>query len=85
MGRLTWREIEWIRSLTGLPLILKGILDPADAEEAVRIGANGIVVSNHGARNLDTLPATIDALPAVVNQVGGRAGIILDGGIEARH
>ena len=63
-------------------MILKGILDPADAEEAVRIGANGIVVSNHGARNLDTLPATIDALPAVVNQVGGRAGIILDGGIR---
>jgi 4-hydroxymandelate oxidase len=82
MGRLTWREIEWIRSLTGLPLILKGILDPADAEEAVRIGANGVVVSNHGARNLDTLPATIDALPAVVDQVSGRAGIILDGGIR---
>lgn len=79
---LSWREIEWLRSLTKLPLILKGILDPADAEQAVEIGANGVVVSNHGARNLDTLPATIDALPAVAERVSGRAAIILDGGIR---
>ena len=79
---LSWREIEWLRSLSKLPLILKGILDPADAEQAVGIGANGLVVSNHGARNLDTLPASIDALPAIVEQVGGRAAVILDGGIR---
>jgi 4-hydroxymandelate oxidase len=63
-------------------LILKGILDPADAEQAVEIGANGLVVSNHGARNLDTLPATIDALPAVAERVNGRVAVILDGGIR---
>ena len=80
--RLTWRDIEWLRSLTRLPLILKGILDPDDAGEAIAVGANGIVVSNHGARNLDTLPATIDALPAVVERVDGRATVIVDGGIR---
>lgn len=82
MGRLTWHDIEWLRSLTKLPIVLKGILDPADAEEAVRVGADGLVVSNHGARNIDTLPATIDALPAVVERVNGRATIIVDGGIS---
>jgi 4-hydroxymandelate oxidase len=82
MGRLTWREIEWIRSLTKLPLILKGILGPADAEQAILLGADGLVVSNHGARNLDTLPATIDALPAVVDRVSSRAAVIFDGGIR---
>ena len=63
---LTWRDVEWLRSLTGLPLVLKGILDPDDAAQAIDVGADGIVVSNHGARNIDTLPATADALPAVV-------------------
>jgi 4-hydroxymandelate oxidase len=82
MGRLTWREIDWLRSLTKLPLILKGILDPIDAEQAIRTGANGLVVSNHGARNLDTLPATIDALAGVVEKVNGRAIVIADGGIS---
>jgi 4-hydroxymandelate oxidase len=81
-GKLTWRDIEWLRSLTKLPLILKGILNPDDADEAVQVGANGVVVSNHGARNLDTLPATIDALPAVVERVDGRATILADGGIR---
>ena len=79
---LTWRDIEWLRSLTKLPLILKGILDPDDAEQAVRVGADGIVVSNHGARNIDTLPATIEALPRVAQQVSGRAAVIMDGGIR---
>jgi 4-hydroxymandelate oxidase len=65
-----------------MPLILKGILDPADAEQAVEIAANGLVASNHGARNLDTLPATIDALPAVAESAGSHAAIILDGGIR---
>jgi 4-hydroxymandelate oxidase len=82
MGRLTWGDIEWLRSLTKLPIILKGVLDPSDAEQAVQIGADGIVVSNHGARNLDTLPASIDALPAVAERVNGRAAIILDGGVS---
>jgi 4-hydroxymandelate oxidase len=81
-GKLTWKDIEWLRSLTDLPLILKGLLDPDDALEAVKVGADGIVVSNHGARNLDTLPATIDALPAIVEQVGGQATVLVDGGVR---
>jgi 4-hydroxymandelate oxidase len=79
---LTWRDVEWIRSLTSLPLVLKGILDPDDAAQAVDIGADGIIVSNHGARNLDTLPASIDALPAVATRIDGRVPVIMDGGVR---
>jgi 4-hydroxymandelate oxidase len=79
---LSWADIEEIRSWTRLPLILKGILDPSDAEQAVQIGANGLVVSNHGSRIVDTLPATIEALPQIVEQVNGRATVILDGGVR---
>jgi 4-hydroxymandelate oxidase len=78
----TWADIAWLRSLTTLPLILKGILDPDDAEQAISIGADAIVVSNHGARNLDTLPATIDVLPAIAERVAGRIPILLDGGVR---
>jgi 4-hydroxymandelate oxidase len=79
---LTWPDVEWLRTLTRLPFILKGILDPDDAELAIKIGADGIIVSNHGARNIDTLPATIDALPCVAERVNGRLPLILDGGIR---
>jgi len=79
---ITWPDIEWLRSLTTLPLVLKGILDPDDAEQAISAGAAGIVVSNHGARNIDTLPATIDALPAIAERVAGRIPVIVDGGIR---
>lgn len=79
---LTWRDVEWLRSLTGLPLVLKGILDPDDAAQAIDVGADGIVVSNHGARNIDTLPATADALPAVAARVDGRVPLIIDGGVR---
>ncbi|MBZ9746759.1 alpha-hydroxy-acid oxidizing protein [Mesorhizobium sp. CO1-1-7] len=58
------------------------MLDPDDAEQAIRTGADAIVVSNHGSRNLDTLPATIDALPAISERVAGRIPIILDGGVR---
>jgi 4-hydroxymandelate oxidase len=78
----TWADISWLRSLTTLPLILKGILDPDDAEQAIGAGADAIAVSNHGSRNLDTLPATIDALPAIAERVAGRIPIILDGGVR---
>ncbi|MER9170550.1 alpha-hydroxy-acid oxidizing protein [Mesorhizobium australicum] len=71
----TWADIAWLRSLTTLPLILKGILDPDDAEQAIGTGADAIVVSNHGSRNLDTLPAAIDALPAIAERVAGRIPI----------
>jgi 4-hydroxymandelate oxidase len=79
---LSWRDIEWLRSLTGIPLILKGILAAEDAALAVEHGAAGIIVSNHGARNLDTTPAAIEALPAVVAAVSGRIPVFLDGGIR---
>ena len=79
---LTWKDIDWLRSLTGLPVLLKGILNPDDADRAAGMGVAGIIVSNHGARNLDTSPATIDALPEVVAKVGGRVPVLVDGGIR---
>ncbi|HLY74860.1 MAG TPA: alpha-hydroxy acid oxidase, partial [Planctomycetota bacterium] len=79
---LTWRDIEEFRSRSQIPVLLKGILDPDDADQAVRRGLDGIIVSNHGGRNLDTATATIDALPAVVDKVGGRVPILIDGGIR---
>src|SRR6185436_798854 len=79
---ITWADIEWVRSLTNLPIVLKGILHPEDAEQGVDIGAQAIVVSNHGGRNLDTVPATADILPAVVDRIAGRAAVLVDGGIR---
>jgi len=80
--RATWKDIEWLRSFTTVPLLLKGILNPDDAERAIQAGVDGIIVSNHGARNLDTVPATIDALPEVVAKVAGRVPVLVDGGIR---
>jgi 4-hydroxymandelate oxidase len=78
----TWRDIEWLRGETRLPLLLKGIMAPQDADAAVRAGCDAIVVSNHGGRTLDTLPATIDVLPAIVQAVAGRVPVLLDGGVR---
>jgi len=80
--KLTWEGIDWIQSFTKLPVILKGILAPEDARLAVEHGAAGVLVSNHGARNLDTTPATIEALPAVVEAVEGKIPVLLDGGVR---
>jgi isopentenyl diphosphate isomerase/L-lactate dehydrogenase-like FMN-dependent dehydrogenase len=79
---LTWEAVDWLRSVTRLPLILKGILSPADARLAVEHGAQGIVVSNHGGRQLDTVPATIEVLGEVVQEVGGDAAVLMDGGVR---
>ncbi|KFU86448.1 Hydroxyacid oxidase 2 [Chaetura pelagica] len=79
---VTWRDIYWLRSLTRLPIIVKGILTKEDAELAVRHGVQGIIVSNHGGRQLDGGPATIDALVEVVEAVQGRVEVYLDGGIR---
>ncbi len=79
---LTWKGIEWIRSVSKVPVLLKGILTPEDARLAVEHGAAGIVVSNHGGRNLDTTPATIEALPGVVEAVPERVPVLLDGGVR---
>jgi 4-hydroxymandelate oxidase len=78
----TWDDLAWLASVTTLPIVAKGILSADDAELAIGAGAAGIVVSNHGGRTLDTLPATIDVLPAVAKAVGGRVPLLLDGGIR---
>ena len=79
---LTWDSLDWLRSLTTLPLILKGILTAEDAALALQHGVDGIVVSNHGGRQLDGTPASIEALPEIVEAVKGRCEIYLDGGIR---
>lgn len=79
---LTWKEMEYIISFAKIPVLLKGILNPNDAETAIKIGASGIIVSNHGGRNLDTVPATIEVLPGIVERVNKRIPILLDGGIR---
>jgi isopentenyl diphosphate isomerase/L-lactate dehydrogenase-like FMN-dependent dehydrogenase len=79
---LTWRDLEWLRSVTSLPLLVKGILTAEDAELSCEAGAEGIVVSNHGGRQLDGVAASLDALPEVVETVGDRAVVLMDGGIR---
>ncbi|MEM6994906.1 MAG: alpha-hydroxy acid oxidase [Myxococcota bacterium] len=79
---LNWADIAWLRSLTALPLVLKGIVRGDDGARAVEAGAAAIVVSNHGGRQLDTSVATIDALPEVAAAVDGRIEILIDGGIR---
>jgi 4-hydroxymandelate oxidase len=78
----TWKDIEWARGMTDLPIVLKGVLDAEDAAEALKVGASGIFVSNHGGRNLDTLPASIEVLPEIVEAVSGKVPILLDGGVR---
>ncbi len=80
---VSWQDLEWIREHWQGKIILKGILDPEDAKQAVAIGADGIVVSNHGGRQLDGAPATLAVLPEISNVVNGRAKIIVDGGIRS--
>ena len=79
---LSWKDVEWLLSFAKIPLLVKGVLNPDDADRAVKAGVAGIMVSNHGGRNLDTLPATIDALPQVADKVGGRVPVFVDGGIR---
>jgi isopentenyl diphosphate isomerase/L-lactate dehydrogenase-like FMN-dependent dehydrogenase len=79
---LSWRDVEGLASMSGLPVLVKGVLTAEDALLACESGAAGVVVSNHGGRQLDGVPATIDALPEVVEAVGGRIPVLLDGGIR---
>ncbi len=80
---LNWNDIDWIRERWGGKLILKGILDPEDAREAVRVGADALIVSNHGGRQLDGAPSSIAALPAIVDAVGDQLEVHVDGGIRS--
>ncbi|MFI4919086.1 MAG: alpha-hydroxy acid oxidase [Legionellales bacterium] len=79
----TWNDIEWIRSIFPGKIILKGILDPEDAKRAVQTNIDGIVVSNHGGRQLDSVTSTIRALPKVIDAVQGRVPVFMDGGIRS--
>jgi isopentenyl diphosphate isomerase/L-lactate dehydrogenase-like FMN-dependent dehydrogenase len=79
---ITWRDLEWLRSECPLPLVVKGLLTAEDATLACEHGAAAMVVSNHGGRQLDGVPATLDALPEVVEAAGGRAEVYLDGGVR---
>jgi len=79
---LTWKDFEWLRGHTRLPVLVKGVLSAADARLAVEHGAAGVIVSNHGGRNLDTVPATIEALPAIAEAIGDRVPILMDGGVR---
>lgn len=80
---LNWKDVEWIRSIWPGKLVLKGILDVEDAEEAAKSGAQAIVVSNHGGRQLDGAPSSIEVLPEIVDAVGAQIEIMFDGGIRS--
>jgi L-lactate dehydrogenase (cytochrome) len=80
---ISWDDLAWVRQRWPGPLILKGILDPDDAREALARGVDGIVVSNHGGRQLDGALSTARALPAIANAVGGKLPILVDGGVRS--
>lgn len=80
---IQWRDLEWIRDLWKGPLIIKGVLDPEDAKAAADIGADGVVVSNHGGRQLDGVLSSARALPAIADAVGDRLTVLADGGVRS--
>src|SRR6185312_12896530 len=79
---LNWKDVEWIKSIWPGKMIIKGILDVEDARMAAKLGADAIVVSNHGGRQLDGAPSSISMLPAVVDAVGSEIEVLFDGGIR---
>jgi 4-hydroxymandelate oxidase len=79
---VSWRDVAWLRSLSPLPIVLKGVLHPDDARRAAEEGVAAVVVSNHGGRQLDGAVASLDALPAVVAAAGERLEVLMDGGIR---
>jgi len=81
--RVTWKDLEWVRAQWHGPLIVKGILDAEDAREVAALGADGVVVSNHGGRQLDGVPSTARALPAIAEAVGDRLTVLADGGVRS--
>ena len=80
---LTWKDIDWIRAEWDRPLVIKGVMTTEDADDAVRVGAQAIVVSNHGGRQLDGVRSTITVLPEIAERVGGAAELYLDGGVRS--
>jgi L-lactate dehydrogenase (cytochrome) len=80
---VTWKDIDWVRERWPGPLVLKGVLDAQDARDAKSCGVEGLVVSNHGGRQLDGTPSSIAALPGVVEAVGGEMTVLMDGGVRS--
>jgi L-lactate dehydrogenase (cytochrome) len=80
---VTWRDLDWVRETWDGPIVVKGVLDPDDARDAVRAGAQGLVVSNHGGRQLDGVRSSISALPRIVDAVGGDLEVYMDGGVRS--
>jgi L-lactate dehydrogenase (cytochrome) len=80
---VTWSDLDWIRAEWDRPIVIKGVLDPRDARDSVKVGAQGIVVSNHGGRQLDGVRSSISALPRIVDAVGGDLEVFLDGGVRS--
>lgn len=80
---VTWRDIEWVRENWKGPIVIKGLLNAEDARAAADVGANAVVVSNHGGRQLDCAPSTISVLPRIVDAVGDRVEVLMDGGIRS--
>lgn len=79
---ITWSDLEWIRDFWKGEMIVKGVLDPGDARDAVRLGADGVIVSNHGGRQLDGALSTAEALPAIADAVGNELTVLVDGGVR---
>jgi 4-hydroxymandelate oxidase len=79
---LSWKDVEWIRGLTTLPVLLKGIMTPEDADAAIQAGASGLIVSNHGGRTVDTVPSTAEVISDVAARIGSRIPCLVDGGIR---
>jgi L-lactate dehydrogenase (cytochrome)/(S)-mandelate dehydrogenase len=87
MGQLldpnaSWQDIEWLRRIWDRPLLIKGILHPEEARRAVALGVDGLIVSNHGGRQLDSAPASLEALPGVLDAVAGKVPVLMDGGVR---
>jgi 4-hydroxymandelate oxidase len=79
---ISWAHLDWLRATTKLPILLKGVLHPIDARLAVERGVDGLIVSNHGGRQLDTTPASLDRFPLIADAVDGQAALLLDGGVR---
>jgi lactate 2-monooxygenase len=79
----SWQDLQWLRKQTKLPILLKGIMHPDDAQQAITYGMDGIIVSNHGGRQVDGVLASIDALPAITQVINGKIPVLLDSGIRS--
>ena len=80
---ITWADLDWVRARWKGPIVIKGVLDPDDARTAVAAGADGLSVSNHGGRQLDSVPSAISALPEIADAVGDRTTVLMDGGVRS--